>query len=114
MDANSRACIAYIVASLAGQTKSSIYDFSQGKHISISGTVSDGHANIYDHDRGCHFSGSFGNLYDYGRSCHLSLSINGNSFKGYDYGDNDHFSGTVNGHSVSIYDFGAGQYFSYS
>jgi len=115
MHPNTRACIAYVAGSLVnGSAGSAVYDYSQSKHLSIGGSVTANHVNIYDHDRGCHFSGAPGNLYDYGRSSHVSLSITGNQFKGYDYGDGHHFSGTVNGNAVSIYDYGDSGHFNYS
>lgn len=49
--ANSRACVAYIIASLCGARGSSVYDYSQAKHISISGSSGPSSVNIYDHDR---------------------------------------------------------------
>lgn len=58
MDANSRACVAYIARAInTGSTSRSIYDYSQGKHISISGSVTSSSIKIFDHDRGCHLSG---------------------------------------------------------
>jgi hypothetical protein len=114
MDSNTKACIAFVVASHQGARKNSVYDHSQGKYIQITGAVTSNEANIYDHDRGCHFSGSISNLYDYGRSAHVSLNMNLNQFNGFDYGDGHHYSGTINGSSVSIYDHGLGEYFSYT
>lgn len=115
MNQNTRACVAFTAAALInGQNGNSVYDYSQSKHISISGTVSSSHVSIYDHDRGCHFSGSPPSLYDYGRSCHVTIEINSNSFNGYDYGDSQHFSGSVNGNSVSVYDYGESSHFNYS
>ena len=115
MHPNTRACIAYVAGKLiSGSGSSSVYDYSRSRHISISGSVDASHVGVYDHDRGCHFSGSLPNLYDYGRSAHISLNINGNQFSGYDHGDSHHFSGLVNGSSISIYDNGASMHFNYS
>lgn len=114
MNSNTKACVAFIVATHSGATKSSVYDHSQGKHIHISGTVTPYAVNIYDHDRGCHFGGDIGNLYDYGRLAHISLTINLNQFSGFDYGDGHHYSGSINESTVSIYDYGFGEYFNYS
>jgi hypothetical protein len=116
MHPNTRALIAAAVAKLAvgGGDVSSIYDFSQSRHIQISGSAHGGNVALYDYDRGCHFSGSESSMYDYGRGCHISLQMNGSSFSGYDYGDGHHFSGTVSGNSVSVYDYGESSHFNYS
>jgi hypothetical protein len=116
MHPNTRALVAAAAARLAvgGGNAGAIYDYSQSRHIQISGSASDGNISLYDYDRGCHFSGSGGSLYDYGRGCHVSLQVNGTSFTGYDYGDGHHFSGTVNGNSVSVYDYGESSHFNYS
>lgn len=115
MHPNTRVCVVYVAGALInGKNGSAVYDYSQSKHISISGSVTQSNVNVYDHDCGCHFSGAPCNLYDYGRGAHVSLTINGNHFSGYDYGDGHHFSGTVNGNSVSVYDHGASIHFNYS
>lgn len=115
MNSNTRACVAYVACALIGNKRASyVYDYSQSKYISISGTVSKSNANVYDHDRGCYFSGSVPSLYDYGRGCYVSLNISGQNFDGYDYGDGHHFSGSVNGSSINIYDYGKSSHFSYS
>ena len=116
MHPNTRALVAAAAAMLVagGGNAGAIYDYSQSRHIQISGSASDGNISLYDYDRCCHFSGSDGSLYDYGRGCHVSLQVNGTSFTGYDYGDGHHFSGTVNGNSVSVYDYGESSHFNYS
>jgi hypothetical protein len=117
--AGTKACIAYVAGRLvSGKLTSSVYDFSQSKHVLISGTVNGQNIAIYDHDRACHFGGS-GNgtalsLYDYGRSSHISLQIQGNQFSGYDHGAGTHYSGTVSGNSVRIYDHGLAGYTNYN
>src|SRR5690554_213362 len=111
MNPNTKACVAYIAGcAVSGGSSSSVYDYSQGKHISISGTVSADNAQIYDHDRGCHVQGSLGNLYDYGVDAHIKLSISGNQFTSYDYASGTHFSGTVNGSNISMHAGGHGNY----
>jgi hypothetical protein len=102
---NTRACVAYIVAGLSGARGSSVYDFSQSKHISISGSVDSSSVDIYDYERSCHVSGSPDNLYDYGNSAHIQLTVEGSQFNGYDYASSKHFSGNVNGNSISVYDY---------
>ncbi|TLN26978.1 hypothetical protein FDZ71_00330 [bacterium] len=115
MDSASRACVACAAARVStGRVISHIYDYSQGRHVSIGGTVSGKTVSLYDYERSCHFSGTLPSLYDYGRSCHVQLNVNGSSFTGYDYGSGSHFSGSVSGNSVSLYDYGKGQYFNYS
>lgn len=114
MNSNTRACIAYITGSLHGRNASSVYDYSQSRHISVSGTVSESSINVYDYDRGCHISGSPSSLYDYGNSAYIQLNMNGIQFSGYDYDSGNHYSGTVNGGSVSIYDYETSQHYSYS
>ena len=114
MKPNTRACIAYITASLHGANGSSVYDYSQSKHINISGDVGDQNVNVYDHDRGCHVSGSPDNLYDYGNSAHIQLNVDGSQFSGYDYHTSSHYSGDVNGSSVSIYDHETSTHYNYS
>lgn len=111
MVANVKACIAYIAGrAITGKTTSSIYDYTQGKHINISGSVSESNANVYDYDRGCHIQGSLGNLYDYGIGGHIQLKINGSQFNGYDFSSGTHFSGHVTGNSISLYADGHSSY----
>lgn len=112
---NTRACIAYVAGkAISGAGGSNVYDHSQSRHVSIGGSVNSGSVNVYDYDRGCHFSGALPQLYDYGISAHVSLEIYGTQFKGYDYGSGHHYTGTVNGSSVSIYDYGESQHFNYN
>ncbi|MBY0411557.1 MAG: hypothetical protein K2Q97_15885 [Burkholderiaceae bacterium] len=115
MNHSLRACIANIAARLTGHsTNSAVYCYTQGKHISVSGTVTSSAVNIYDYDRGAHVSGSPTNLYDYGGGAHITLEINGNDFKGYDYGSGNHYSGKINGQSVQVYDYETGQHHSFT
>lgn len=116
MHPNTRALIAAVAVRIAsgGGNVGSVYDRSRSRHIQISGSINGGNVALYDHDRGCHSSGSGGGLYDYGRSAHVSLHMNGSNFSGYDYGDGHHFSGSVNGNSVSLYDYGESSHFNYS
>jgi len=114
VNSNSRACIAYIAARLCEATGSSVYDYSQSKHINISGNVDSKNVNVYNYDRSCHVSGAPSNLYDYGNSAHIQLNMNGSQFSGYDYHTRSHFSGNVNNTSVSIYDHGTSSHYNYS
>jgi hypothetical protein len=116
MHPNTRALVAVVAARLVSGhgTAGAVYDHSQSRHILVSGTVSGGQVALYDHDRGCHFSGSGGGYYDHGRGVHVSLQVNGSNFSGYDHGDGHHFSGSVSGNAVSIYDHGESSHFHYS
>jgi hypothetical protein len=114
VNSNPRACIAFIAAGLSGTKGSSVYDYSQSKHINISGSVNPNNINIYDHDRSCHLSGSPNSLYDYGNSAHIQLNLKGSQFTGYDYHTGNHFSGNINGRSVSIYDYQTSSHYNYS
>jgi hypothetical protein len=115
MDPNTRACVAYVAARLlSGRKSSSIYDYSQSRHISIDGDVTQRNVGVYDYDRGCHFSGQPPSFYDYGRGAHVTLDVKGKNFSGYDYGDGHHFSGSVSGTSVTLYDYGESSHFNYS
>ncbi len=111
MNPNVKACVAYIAGiAISGKSSSSVYDYSQGKHIGISGSVSATQANVYDYDRGCHVQGHIGNLYDYGVGAHIQLKINGTQFSGYDYDSGTHFSGNVSGSNISMYANGHSSY----
>lgn len=119
MEAHVRAAVAYVAGRLiSGKQSSSVYDYSEGGHRSMSGQVTHDHVSVYDHVKSCHFSGSGGgssfSLYHYGESSHVSLKIDGHSFSGYDYGTSSHYSGTVSGFSISLYDYSKGSHFSYS
>jgi hypothetical protein len=115
MNASLRACIANIAAQLAGQnTSGTVYDHTQNKHVSVSGSVTGTSVNLYDHDRGCHVSGSPSNLYDHGEGNHLSLTMQGMRFDGYDHGSAWHYSGDISGSSVTIYDHETAEHHHYS
>lgn len=115
MNANARGCVAYVVGrAIGGRGDACVYDYDQSAYLTIRGSVEGNQVNIYDYDRGCYLSGTFGNLYDYGRSAYISLEVNGNGFSGYDHAEGHHFSGTVNGGVISLYDFGLSRRFGYS
>jgi len=111
MNPNLRACIAHVAARLSGVgVNSAVYDYSQSKHIHVSGNVSATAVNVYDHDRGAHLTGSPANLYDHGLGGHISLNLNGAQFSGYDHRSGYHYQGTINGSSVTVYDYESGQH----
>jgi hypothetical protein len=116
MHPNTRALVAVVAARLVSGDGDvgAVYDHSQSRHILVSGSVSGGQVALYDHDRGCHFSGSGGGYYDHGRGVHVSLQVNGNNVSGYDHDASHHFSGSVSANAVSIYDHGESSHFHYS
>ncbi len=114
MTPGTRACVAYIAAGLNGSNSSSVFDYTESKYINISGAVNSSNVNIYDHDRGCHVTGSPSNLFDYGVSSHIQLNMNGTQFSGYDYHSGNHFSGNVNNKAVSIFDYETSSYYNYN
>jgi hypothetical protein len=116
MNSSTRALIATTAAWLikGGGNVGAVYDHAKSKYIQISGQVTTSTVQLYDHERGCHFSGSSTALYDHGLSCHVSLQIDGKNFSGFDHGMAHHFSGVLNDSSISVYDHGVGSYFSYS
>src|SRR5260370_24568435 len=88
IDAGTKASIAYVAGRLlSGKETTSIYDYSQSKHILFSGTVNQQAVNVYDHARGCHFGGTWDgttfNLYDYAGKHHVSLTLKHDEFRGY-------------------------------
>lgn len=112
--------IAYIAARLqTGRSSSSVYDYKEGKHTSMSGNVSPNRIAVYDYSAGCHVSGSGSNgnlsLYHYGNAAHISLRHTGKGkFSGFDYASSSHFSVTVQSSSVSFYDYGEGSWRNFS
>jgi hypothetical protein len=118
MNPNTRACVAAAAGRLiSGSASTSVYDYSQSRHIIINGNISEGKIRLYDNDRQCHFTGSGSggvySLYDHGARAQVSLQIAEDQFRGYDYATKRHFSGTVNGNSVSLYDYGEAKQFKY-
>jgi hypothetical protein len=110
-----RAVVAYVAGRLiTGSTASSVYDYTEGNHRSIDGTVRIGHVAVYDYQNSCHFGGDGSaqelSLYHYGESCHISLVVKGRDFEGFDYGESCHYSGEIKGNSISLYDYGKSAY----
>jgi hypothetical protein len=100
-----RRVVAYIAASLAsGTTTTSIYSFSEGRHTSISGTLTDAKVALYDHEREAHITGSPAGLYHHRLASHFTVLMKGQSFTGYDFGSDSHYEGVVKGDAVELYD----------
>jgi len=110
-----RAGVAYIAGRIiSGSDSSYVYDYSQGKHISISGSVDRDSVSVYDYTSHAHIGGSSSGIYHYGERSYINLTISGHDFTGYDYGTQTHFSGNVSGNSISLYDYQLGRHFSYT
>ncbi len=85
-----------------------IEDRSQGKKISISGTLSAKAIDIYDHSRICHVNvtvdGHHATLHDHKTGKYLTMTISGTTFSGYDSGSSKNFSGSIRDTTIDIYD----------
>jgi hypothetical protein len=115
MKTHTRRAVAYIAGRMAsGRRSGSVYDYQEGRHVSMSGNLTNSRVSAYDYDQGCHISGSGTSLYHYGNCAHLTLKLNASKFSGYDYDSNRHFSGSVRGRNVSLYDYETGRHYSYS
>ena len=115
MNASTRRAVAYIAGGIVAQfSRSHVYDHDASEHFAFSGAVGATSCNTYDHDRGCHITGSPPQLYDHGNQKHLTLEVKGQAFSGYDFDSQQHFSGRVNGSSITLYDHGDGAHHNYS
>jgi hypothetical protein len=100
-----RRVVAYIAGSLAGGTATtSIYSFTEERHTSISGTLSDAQVALYDHERDAHITGSPAGLFHHRLASHFTVLMKGQSFTGYDFGSDSHYEGAVKGDAVELYD----------
>jgi hypothetical protein len=74
----------------------------------MGGDANSGEVAIYDHDQGCHISGSSTGLqyvlYHHGERRHISLTLEGSRFSGHDYGRSTRFRGWVGADSISIFE----------
>jgi hypothetical protein len=109
MNANVRACIAYVAGrGISGRQSSGIFDFSQSKQIAMTGLVTAERIDVYDEVQHRHLlgngDGSKYSLHYDGDPNPVTLEIRNGSFKGCDYGSSFHFSGKVQPDSVYLYD----------
>lgn len=116
MSPETRAAVAAItLAHASGRKISSIYDFSQGGHRSISVSVNNEQVRAYDYMSGCHIQGRLSSVYHYGRSGYIQIKgSSAGKYKGFDYTTSSHFQATVRGRNVSLYDYESGSYFNFS
>lgn len=115
-----RAALALSVLRLeAISSKNNVYDYSLGRHWSISGKIDQNEIKLYDYDRGAHFGGRLNgqrySLYDFEHSEHISLELKSSGkYGGYHFGSATHYEITVRSNGVSFYDFGTGQFYNFS
>lgn len=115
-----RAALALAVLRLESvSSKNSIYDYSQGCHLNISGDVNNNEIRLFDYNRGAHFGGSFSgneyNIYDYGHGEHISLGLKSpGKYSGFHYGSSSHYEITIRGNSASFFDYGTGKFYTFS
>jgi len=100
MEPHVRAALAYIAGRLvSGKNASGVYDYSRTMQIILSGAAQGGVVSIYDHNQGCHISGSANGLqyllFHHGLRRHICLTLAGSEFTGHDYGRSPSVSGWV-------------------
>lgn len=117
MENSRRATVAFLCGCLQdmnGSIHSSIYDYSQGDHISYSYTNNGGNVSIFDYKRNCYLTGRYPSFYDYGVSQYVSLTkVSDNLYNVFDYHTSSYMSATCYGNQISVFDYEKGQYFSY-
>lgn len=104
MDAQRKACIAYIIGVSENARATAVFDYSLGRFSSYSNTGQRGNFQVYDFSRNCYVMGHLSGLYDFGTNSYINISMNNGSFSGYDFGTSSYFSGTISGNVVTIYD----------
>ena len=115
-----RAALALAVLRLESiNSKNNVYDYSQGRHLLISGTVDSHEIKLYDFDRGAHFGGRLNGqrygLYDFEHSEHISLEFKSSGkYGGYHFGSSTFYEITVRDNGVSFYDFSTGKFYNFS
>lgn len=114
MNANLRACVAYLVARLAGAGEHvMVFDFGAGRHVRHSGTVSGSSINVFAIDRGAFLTGAPPNLHDHGSGATVTLHLDGTAFSGLDWGSGKPYSGQVEPGMIRIRDEETAQTHSY-
>lgn len=107
MESNIRASIAFIITAYAsGKNGTGVFDYTQGRRYSFSGTIRKCSINIFDHGRGCYLTGRIENLYDHARRNFISIHLVNNLFTGYDFDDLTHFRGYTNGDNLIYQEYG--------
>ena len=116
MDNNKRACFAFVVATLVNKKQYSyVFDYHQGKHISISSSnVDKRNLSFFDYNRGGAVNGDRNGMIDYVSGSHVSLCISGKNVGCFDFQTNTHLSFTVNKDSVGVFDFETNEYYQYT
>lgn len=105
MNANLRACVAYLVARLSGAGEHvMVFDFSGGRHVRHSGSVSGTSINVFAIDRGAYLTGAPPNLHDHGSGATVTLHLDGSAFNGLDWGSGKPYSGQVEPGMIRIRD----------
>ena len=114
MHPNTRACLAYIANVLVNRSAGlAVYDYSQSKRITFTGSVNQTSVSLYDHERHSYIAGTLSNLYDHDHKAFVSLSISGCEISGYDFSGGHQFCGTVDGHSVTLVEYDTSHRFCY-
>lgn len=120
MDQKTRAAIIYIAARLiTGKQLNSVYDCSDSKYYTFSGTIKPNQEiDIFDNKGQYKITGQYNGakyvLFHYGNDHPIDLIIDGDRFTGFDYGQKYHFSGNIeNGRTIIINDYEFSKYFSY-
>jgi len=109
VNASLRACVAYAAGrGISGKEFSGLFDYSQSRHITMRGSITVDHIDIYDEAEKCHLegdsTGSQYSLYYNGNPQPVTLQIRGNNFRGCDQGSSFGFSGRVQSDSINMYD----------
>jgi hypothetical protein len=109
------AAAAIALSHATGKDVSSVYDYSQGKYLSIDASVKEDRVAAYDYGQRCHIDGSLPSLYHYGAGRALDLKTDKPAhYSGYDYDSSCHFEINIKGSNAEFYDYGEGKWFSFS
>ena len=118
MNDSNRALVAAIAGRLVfGRSPLTVYDYGRDKMILLTGEVSAGKVDLFDHDQRCQVSGTGSNgnfsLYHLGGRNYIQLEIRGSRFTGFDHFTRTYYYGGAYQGKISLYDFGAGARFEY-